>query len=86
MCVCVCVCVCACTLSRVQLFATRGTVTRQASLSMGFSRQEYHNGCPPPGDLSDPEIKPVFLKSPAFAGVFFTTSATWEALLKPHFP
>ena len=28
-------------LSRVQLFATPGTVTYQASQFMGFSRQEY---------------------------------------------
>ena len=36
----------------------------QASLSMGFSRQEYWSGlpCPPPGDLPDPEIEP---RSPA---------------------
>ena len=35
----------------------------QALLSMGFSRQEYWNGLlfPPPGDLLDPEIKPVSL-------------------------
>ena len=40
-------------LSRVRLFATPGTVARQAPLSMGFSRQEYWSGlpCPPPGDL-----------------------------------
>ena len=31
------------------------------------------------GDLPDPGIKPVSLKSPALAGRFFTTSATWEA-------
>ena len=32
----------------------------QASLSMGFSRQEYWSGvlCPPPRDLPDPGIKP----------------------------
>ena len=35
--------------------------------------------CPPPGDLPDPEIEPVSLMSPALAGGFFTTSATWEA-------
>ena len=29
----------------VQLFATLGTVAQQAPLSMGFSRQEYWNGC-----------------------------------------
>ena len=49
----------ACTLSRVQLFATQGTVTRQASLSMGFSRQEYWSRLPfpPPEDPPDPGIK-----------------------------
>ena len=48
---------------------------------MGFSRQEYWGGlpCPPPGDLPNPGIEPVSLKSPALAGGFFTTSATWEA-------
>ena len=50
-------------LSRVQLFATPWTVAHQASLSMGFSRQEYWSGLPfpSPGDLPDPGIKP---KSP----------------------
>ena len=33
----------------------------------------------PPGDLSDPRIESVSLISPALAGRFFTTSATWEA-------
>ena len=33
----------------------------------------------PPGDLPDPGIEPVSLKSPALAGRSFTTSATWEA-------
>ena len=47
---------------------------------MGFSRQEYWSGlsCPPPGDLPDPGIKPVSLKSHALARGFFTTSATWR--------
>ena len=46
--------------SRVRLFATPGTVARQAPLSMGFSRQEYWSGLPfpPPGDLPNPGIKP----------------------------
>ena len=46
---------------------------------MGFSRQEYWSGlpCPSSGDLPEPEIE---LVSPAWAGEFFTTSATWEAL------
>ena len=50
-------------------------------LSMGFSRQEYWSGLPclPPGDLPNPGIEPMSLMSPALAGRFFTTSATWEA-------
>ena len=53
-----------------------------SSHSMGFSRQEYWGGlpCPPPGNLPDPGIKPASLTSPALAGGFFTTSATWEPL------
>ena len=68
--------------SRVRLYATPGTVACQASLPMGFSRQEYWSElpCPPPGDLPDPGIEPTSLRSPALAGGFFTTSTTWEAL------
>ena len=49
---------------------------------MGFSWQEYWNEllCPFPGDLPNPGIKPVSLKSPALVGAFFTTSTTWEAI------
>ena len=48
------------------------TVAHQASLFMGFPRQEYWNGLPfpTPGDLPDPRIEP---ESPALAGGFFTT-------------
>ena len=62
-------------------FVTPWTIDRQAPLSMGLSRQEYWSGllCPPPGDLPDPGIKPRSLTSPALAGGFFTTRATWEA-------
>ena len=68
--------------SHVRLFATPWTVARQAPLSMEFSRQEYWSGlpCPSPGDHPDPEIKPMSLMSPALAGTFFTTGATWEDL------
>ena len=50
---------------------------------MGLSRQEDWSGvpCPPPGDLPDPGIEPISHMSPALAGGFFTTSATWEAPL-----
>ena len=56
------------------------TVALRASLSMGFSRQEYWRGLPFPhsGDVPNPGIKPEFLMSPALAGRFFTTSITWE--------
>ena len=48
-------------LSCVQLFVTSWTVAYQASLSMGFSRQEYWSELPfpSPGDLPDPEIEPM---------------------------
>ena len=69
-------------LSHVQFFVTPWTVARQAPLSMGFSRQEYCSGlpCPPVGNLPNPGIKPMSLASPALAGRFFTTVATWVPL------
>ena len=53
--------------SCVQLLVTLWTVTHQTPLSMGFSRQKYWNGLPfpPSGDLPDPGIEPVSLRSPA---------------------
>ena len=44
--------------SRVRLFETPWTVACQASLSMGFLRQEYWRGLlfPSPGALPDPGI------------------------------
>ena len=72
---------CAQLLSRVQLFVTPGTVARQAPLSVGFSRRGYWSElpCPPSGILPDPGIKHPSVASPAWAGGFFATSATWEA-------
>ena len=57
--------------------ATLWTVAHQGPQLMGFSRQEYWRGfpCPPSEDLANPGIKP---RSPALAGEFFSTSATWE--------
>ena len=90
MCVSVCVCVsvsvyvCTCVwavLSRVLPFAAPWTVVYQAPLPMEFSRQEYWSGLlfPTSGDLPNPGIEPMSLVSPASAGRFFTTSATWKA-------
>ena len=44
------------------------TIAHQASLCMGFSRQEYWSGLPFPslGDLHDPGVKP---RSPALQAV-----------------
>ena len=60
---------------------TLWTVACHAPQSMGFSKQESWSGlpCPPLGDLPNVGIKPASLMSPALAGEFFTTSATWEA-------
>ena len=67
--------------SHAQFFATLWIIAYQAPLSMGFSRQEYWSElpCPPPRDLPDPGVELASLMSPALAGGFFTTSATWEA-------
>ena len=56
-------------LSRVRLFVTPWTVTYQALLSMGLSRQEYWHGLPfpPPEDLPDPGLEPMSLMSPELA-------------------
>ena len=68
--------------SCVQLFVTLWTVAHQVPLSMGFSRQECWSGLPCPlQGLLNPGTEPTSLTSPALASVFFTTSATWEALL-----
>ena len=66
--------------SHVPLFATPWTVAGQAPLSMGIFQQKYWSGLPfpSPGDLPDPGIKPAYLFSPALAGRFFVTSATWD--------
>ena len=63
--------------SHVQLFATLWTVNFQAPLSMRFSWQEYWGGlpCPPAGDLPNPGIEPISLRSPELTGGFFTTSS-----------
>ena len=47
------------------------TITHQAPLSMGSSRQEYwsRSPFPSPGDLLNPGVKPGF---PCIAGRFFT--------------
>ena len=69
-------------LSRVWLFAAPWILpphglqpTRLLLPSIEFSRQEYWSGWPfpTPGDHPDPEIEPVSLASPAWAGRFLIT-------------
>ena len=67
------------------------TLAYQASLFLGFSRQEYCSTlpCPLPGDLPDLGIRLASLTSPALTGGFFPTSAIWEPQLSssnPYFP
>ena len=64
----------ACILSCVWLFVTLCTVAPPASLSMGFSRQEYWCGLPflSPGDLPNSGMKAAYLLFPALANKFFT--------------
>ena len=70
-------------LSRVRLFATPWTVAYQASLTMGFSRQEYWSGLPFPssGDLPDPEIKP---RSPALEAEALTSEPSGKPKLRAN--
>ena len=69
------VCVRAQLLQSCPIFVTLWAIAFQASLFVGFSRQEYWSGFPfpSPGDLPDPGIEPAFPVSPALASRFFTT-------------
>ena len=66
----VCVCVCEVTSVVSDSFVISWTVTFQAPLSIGFSRQEYWSGlpCSPLGDLPDLRIKPVSPAAPELQG------------------
>ena len=75
--------VCACSIiSVVSDSVTLWTVAHQASLCLGFSRQEYRSALPfaSPWDLPDQRMEPTSLTSPVLAGKIFTTSATWGFL------
>ena len=63
--------ICCCLVTKLYLTLC-DPIVHQASLSMGFARQEYWSGlpCPPPGDLPDPGIEST---SSVLAGRFFTT-------------
>ena len=69
--------------SHVQLFVTLWTIDHQTLLSMGFSMQEILEWIAILSfrGSSISRIEPFSLASPTLADGFFTTSATWEALL-----
>ena len=78
-----------CVLSRfshVPLFVTSGTVTRQAPLSMGFSRQDNSRSrlpFPSPGDFPDPGIGPTSPASLPHCRRILYCWASGEAQLTP---
>ena len=67
-------CSCGQLLSHAQLFVTPWTITLQASLSLGFPRQEYWSGLtfPPPGDLPNS----LFVTQQVAIGDMFTNGET----------
>ena len=75
MCVCVYVCVCTQLLSCVQLFVTHPMDYSQATLTMGYPRQEYWNELlfSTTEDLTNSGVEPLSPASPALAGKLFTT-------------
>ena len=68
------VCTGAQSLSHIWLFAIPWTVAHQTPLSMGLSEQEYWSGLPlpPPGDLSNQELKTSLLQFLHWQVGFFT--------------
>ena len=59
--------------------ATPWTVVHHAPLSMEFSRQEYWEPLPPPGDLPDPGMEP---RSPALQADSFPSEPPGQTLTK----
>ena len=68
-------------LCHVWVFVILWTIAHKASLSIGFSRQEYWSRLPflPPGNLLDTVMK---LASPALAGGFFTTESPGKPIIE----
>ena len=63
--------------SCVQLSATPCTMTHQASLSMGFSRQEYWSGLPFPSPVTKYEVSEM--KSLSCVRLFVTPWSVYQA-------
>ena len=82
-CVCVRVCVCVCTQLLQSCPSLCGPMDSSPPVSSVHgilqARIQSELPCSPPGHLPNPGIKRTPVMSPALAGRFFTTSATWEA-------
>ena len=67
---------------------TPGTIAHQASLYMGFPRQEYSSGLPlsSPGYLPNPGIESMSLAFPALAGRFFTIELPGKPIIRVKQP
>ena len=80
--VCMYLCIYVCVFIHAQLFVAPWTVGHQASLSMGFPRQEYWDGGRVvfagsyPRGSSWLRIEPTSSESPALSGRFFTNTCT----------
>ena len=68
------------------ILATPWTIACQAPLFMGFPRQEYQNGLPfpPPGDLSNPGIKPSSPVSPVLEAESLAAEPPGKPLLQDY--
>ena len=82
---------CVHTQSCLTLCDSHGLQPSKLLCSWNFLGKKYWSELPFPslGDLPDPGIKPVSLASPALAGGFLTTCATWVSppqiyMLKPY--
>ena len=82
---------CACSVSSAMTLGEPTDCSPPASSVHGILQGRMLGGgggglsCPPPGDLPDPGIKPTSLMFLALAGMFFTTSSTWEAPCAQYF-
>ena len=76
-----CACMRAKLIQKCLTLVTLWIVAHQASLSMGFLQARILEWVPshPPGDLPEPGITSVSLKTLAVARRFFTSSTTWES-------
>ena len=73
-------------LSRVRLFATPWTTAYQAPLSVGFSRQEYWSGVPPPSPSSFPTHHEKKIKGREGKQVTHPRRMWWARVLESQGP